>query len=76
MCVPVDGNDDHVHSKGGVVMIVLMPDTPTRQDIIVRLVKAVVHAGHDDQQPGEGGEKLVGPNGSRIIAFPLDKRID
>jgi len=73
---PVDGNDDHVHCKSGMEMSVLVPDTSSWQHIIIRLVNAVIHAGHDDQQPGQGCEELVDPDSCRTITVPLDKRID
>jgi len=73
---PVDGNNHHVHCESGVEMVILTPDVSAWQDIVMRLVKAVVNACYDNQQPGNGGEELVGPNCLRIIAISLDERVN
>lgn len=57
-------------------MSILVPDTSSWQDVIIRLVQAVVDTSQDDHQPGDDGEELVYPNSSCIITVPLDEWIN
>lgn len=79
MCgsIPVDGSDQAVQGKCGVVGTVLTPDGVTLVlSNIVWAVKSVVDGGDNNEEPREDGEDLVGPDGLRIVGVAFREWVD
>ena len=75
--VPVDGSDQAVQGKCGVVGRVLAPDGVTNMlaDIVWR-VEGVVDGGDDNEEPREDGEDLVGPDRLCVVGVALGEWVD
>lgn len=74
--IPEDGSNDMIHSKGARVQIVLIPDTLADGEAIMRSVNGVVNRGDDGEEPGDGGEDLVGGEMAGRVRLALGEGVD
>lgn len=72
---PVDGDDDSVQGKWGVVVAVLAPDGAAVVAALMGSFEGVVDGGYDQDKPRDGCEDLVGEDGVLAVGRRLAERV-